>query len=43
VKVKMSNYALKRPKHRQTCVDFKQTIRIGALPVRSGALFLGVN
>jgi len=30
VKVKMSNYALKRPKHRQTCVDFKQTIRIGA-------------
>ena len=30
VKVKMSNYALKRRHHRQTCVDFRQTIRIGA-------------
>jgi hypothetical protein len=30
VKVKMSNFKLKRPHHRQTRVDFKKTIRIGA-------------
>ena len=30
VKRKMSNYKLKRPKHRQSLVDFRCTIRIGA-------------
>lgn len=30
VKVKMSNYKLKRRHHRQVLVDFKKTIRIGA-------------
>jgi len=30
VKVKMSNYKLKRPHHHQSCVDFRTTIRIGA-------------
>lgn len=30
VKVKMSNFKLKRARHRQELVDFKETIRIGA-------------
>jgi hypothetical protein len=30
VKLKMSNFKLKRPHHRQILVDFKETIRIGA-------------
>jgi hypothetical protein len=30
VKIKMSNYRLKRPWHRQQVVDFKNSIRIGA-------------
>lgn len=30
VKVKMSNYKLKRRHHRQVLVDFKETVRIGA-------------
>lgn len=30
VKLKMSNYKLKRPQHRQQLVDFKASIRIGA-------------